>query len=65
MLPVVGHSRTGRGRLILFKDTGDIHTAEDAFGYAEPVRRIGGDVEGWTRVVCDEHEFTQYGFNAA
>lgn len=65
MLPAGVSNRTRRCRPILFKDTGDIHTAEDVFGYAEPVRRIGGDVEGWTRVVCGEHEFTQYGFNAA
>ena len=36
---------------------------DDVFGYAELVRRIGGDGSGWTKIACGEHEYTEHGFD--
>lgn len=41
----------------------ELLSPDDVFGYAELVNRIGGKGEGWTRVACGEHEYTQHGFN--
>ena len=41
----------------------ELLSPDDVFGYAELVRRIGGDGPGWTRVACGEHEYAEHGFN--
>lgn len=41
----------------------ELLSPDDVFGYAELVNRIGGKGEGWTRIACGEHEYTQYGFD--
>ncbi|MBQ15445.1 MAG: hypothetical protein CMQ17_13725 [Gammaproteobacteria bacterium] len=41
----------------------ELLSPDDVFGYAELVNRIGGRGEGWTRIACGEHEYTQYGFD--
>ncbi len=40
----------------------ELLSPDDVFGYAELVNRIGGRGEGWTRIACGEHEYTQHGF---
>ena len=41
----------------------ELLSPDDVFGYAELVRRIGGDGPGWTKVACGEHEYTEHGFD--
>ncbi len=41
----------------------ELLSPDDVFGYAELVRRIGGNGPGWTRVACGEHEYAEHGFN--
>ena len=41
----------------------ELLSPDNVFGYAELVRRIGGEGPGWTRVACGEHEYTQHGFD--
>ena len=40
----------------------ELLSPDDVFGYAELVNRIGGKGEGWTRIACGEHEYTEHGF---
>ncbi len=40
----------------------ELLSPDDVFGYAELVDRIGGRGEGWTRIACGEHEYTEHGF---
>ena len=41
----------------------ELLSPDDVFGYAELVSRIGGKGDGWTRIACGEHEYTEHGFN--
>ena len=41
----------------------ELLSPDDVFGYAELVNRIGGKGQGWTKIACGEHEYTEYGFN--
>jgi len=41
----------------------ELLSPDDVFGYAELARRIGQREEGWTRIACGEHEYTEHGFN--
>ena len=41
----------------------ELLSPDDVFGYAELMRRIGGDGPGWTKVACGEHEYTHHGFD--
>ena len=41
----------------------ELLSPDDVFGYAELVRRIGGNGPQWTRVACGEHEYAEHGFN--
>ena len=40
----------------------ELLSPDDVFGYAELVNRIGGKGEGWTRIACGEHEYTEHGY---
>jgi len=41
----------------------ELLSPDDVFGYAELARTIGQGGEGWTRIACGEHEYTEHGFN--
>lgn len=41
----------------------ELLSPDDVFGYARLVETIGGRGEGWTRIACGEHEYTEHGFN--
>lgn len=41
----------------------ELLSPDDVFGYAELARTIGKRGEGWTRIACGEHEYTEHGFN--
>lgn len=41
----------------------ELLSPDNVFGYADLVRRIGGQGPGWTRVACGEHEYTHHGFD--
>ena len=40
----------------------ELLSPDDVFGYAELVNRVGEKGEGWTRIACGEHEYTEHGF---
>ena len=40
----------------------ELLSPDDVFGYAELANRIGIKGNGWTRIACGEHEYTEHGF---
>jgi len=40
----------------------ELLSPDDVFGYAALVDKIGSRGEGWTRIACGEHEYTEHGF---
>lgn len=40
----------------------ELLSPDDVFGYAELADRIGIKGNGWTRIACGEHEYTEHGF---
>ena len=40
----------------------ELLSPDDIFGYAELANRIGIKGDGWTRIACGEHEYTEHGF---
>jgi L-rhamnonate dehydratase len=57
----VGFAEQTRQANLYFME--ELLSPDDVFGYAELVRRIGGEGSQWTRVACGEHEYTEHGFN--
>ncbi len=57
----VGFAEQTRPANLYFME--ELLSPDDVFGYAELVRRIGGEGSQWTRVACGEHEYTEHGFN--
>ncbi len=41
----------------------ELLSPDNVFGYAELTRRIGNRGQGWTRIACGEHEYSEHGFN--
>ena len=40
----------------------ELLSPDDVFGYADLANRIGIKGDGWTRIACGEHEYTEHGF---
>lgn len=41
----------------------ELLSLDNVFGYVELVQRIGGGGVRWTKIVCGEHEYIEYGFD--
>ena len=50
-----------RGANLYFME--ELLSPDNVFGYSELASQIGVKGNGWTRIACGEHEYTEHGFN--